>query len=118
MERKTVDDVTHAAEVVGFISTACVEEEAQTGKVAGQRFGGHADAIWESGDLGRDGGLGGKRRGQAERRCCEGSAVREEEGPRWPAEGSAGCPQYHPGLNRPPSFKEKLFSTPTSKLHV
>ena len=117
MEGETVDNMTHSAEVVGLIATPGIEKEAQTREMAGQRFRGDADAVWKGGDLGEDGGVvgvGGERRGQAQRGGGEGPALRECEGmARWPEEGSARCPQHHPSLNRilPSRDREKIFST-------
>jgi len=52
VEGQSVDDMAYTSEVVGFIATSCVKEEAETGKMAGEGFCCDPDAVWKSGDLG------------------------------------------------------------------
>ena len=51
MEGESVDDVAHTSEVVGFIATSRVKEEAETGKMAGEGFCCDADAVLKCGNL-------------------------------------------------------------------
>ena len=51
VEGESVDDVAHTSEVVGFIATPCVKEEAETGKMAGEGFCCDADAVLKCGNL-------------------------------------------------------------------
>ena len=51
MEGESVDDVAHTSEVVGFIATSRVKEEAETGKMAGEGFCCDTDAVLKGGSL-------------------------------------------------------------------